>query len=104
MQCDCNKCYFCLNGHTTGIVHKQTRQKVDIEYKCGSVLNTDKCNVVRINLKTGSRYCRMCYRKCDDSLTVEEKLKQCKQSTMRCLQCKEHICKGCWAEGYDKHA
>ena len=103
VPCDCNKCFFCLNGHTTGIAHKQKRQKVDIEYKCGSVLNTDKCNVDRIGLKKGSSFCRMCYRNQPLELDSKTKKKNCKSSTMGCLQCQEHICKGCWDKGYDKH-
>ena len=104
VPCDCGECYFCINDHTTGIAHKKKRQKVNIEYKCGTRVTTDKCSVERMNLDTGNQYCRMCWRKCDDSLSGKEKKKKCKYSRMGCLICQEHICKGCWEEGYDKHA
>ena len=25
VPCDCEKCYFCVNGHTTGIAHRRKR-------------------------------------------------------------------------------
>ena len=27
IPCDCKKCYFCLNGHTTGIAHAGRKQR-----------------------------------------------------------------------------
>ena len=55
-------------------------------------------------LGKGSSYCRMCYRKQNESLDRDKKLVKCKASTMGCKVCQEHICKKCWEEGYDKHA
>jgi len=65
VPCDCNKCFFCLNGITTGIAHPPTKKaKVTVEYKCGKRVMTNKCTDVRVSLELkGGSYCRMCYRK-----------------------------------------
>ena len=73
--CDCEECYFCLNGHTTGIAHKQKKRKVVTEYKCGTRVTSKKCLDKRFDLKKGLCYCRMCYSKQDDSLTSKTKKK-----------------------------
>ena len=52
--CDCNKCFFCLNGITTGIAHPPTKKaKVTVEYKCGTRVTTKKCTDVRVSLGLG---------------------------------------------------
>ena len=95
-------CYFCKNGHTTGIAHK--RRKETTVYKCGTRVTNDECSVKRVGLGKGSNYCRMCYRKQDASWSFEQKKEKCRNSTMGCKICQEPICKHCWEEGYDKHA
>ena len=105
VPCECKdkNCYFCMNGHTTGIDHKRKREVV-VEYKCGTRVTSNECSDECVNLKKGSSYCKMCYRKQDDSLTSAMKRKKCKISDLGCTQCQEHICKFCWVEGYDKHS
>ena len=39
VPCDCEKCFFCLKGLTTGIAHKKN-ERVTIEYACGSCCHT----------------------------------------------------------------
>ena len=103
--CDCEKCFFCVHGLTSGIAHAGIKRKAVFHYQCGGRQVTDGCTDVRVNLGlSGSDYCRMCYRKLDDSLSTKEKKKAVKKfSQMGCNQCREPICKGCWDEGYDRH-
>ena len=61
VPCDCEKCFFCLKGLTTGIAHKKN-ERVKIEYTCGSRRHTKKCTTERVKLKNYSDYCRMCLR------------------------------------------
>jgi hypothetical protein len=63
LPCNCNQCFFCLNGITSGITHHRTKkQKVTVDYKCGTRVKTDKCTSKQVNLRLkAARYCRMCY-------------------------------------------
>ena len=113
MPYGCQKCYFCLNGHTTGIAHKAKKQRVKmVEVRTGLITWTEQCTTVRVNIDRGSSWCIQCYRKQEGDVDENGKLldkaqkkKNCKSSRMGCPQpgCKEHICKNCWAEGYDRH-
>ena len=47
--CVCDKCYFCLNGFTTGIAHKRKREAT-IVYRCNKRVTTEECNDDRVNL------------------------------------------------------
>ena len=77
MPCNCNKCYVCINGYTSGIAHKK-RARVSVEYKCNTRMKTDKCSEERVNLNNGCDYCKMCFRMRDVGLTVTQKRKLCK--------------------------
>jgi hypothetical protein len=109
VPCDCEKCFFCLHGLTTGIAHPKN-ERVTIEYACGSRRRTNKCSTERVLLKkkngddmVNSVYCRMCYRKQDnDEIETEVKKSRCRKSKFGCVQCKEPICDSCWPK-YDKH-
>lgn len=109
VPCDCEKCFFCLHGLTTGIAHPKN-ERVMIEYACGSRRRTNKCSSERVLLKkkngddmVNSAYCRMCYRKQDnDEIETEVKKSRCRKSKFGCVQCKEPICDSCWPK-YDKH-
>ena len=114
VPCNCDVCYFCQNGFTTGIAHRAKRQKVKVVYeKTGTIVWTKKCVEEAVDLdKNGCCYCKQCMRKLigavgEDGrkLNVKEKQKLGRWSTKGCPQpsCSEHICKECWAEGYDKH-
>ena len=64
VPCDCKECYFCLNGHTTGISHQQKYTKVKVvSSRTGLATWTDKCTDVAVNLGRGGDYCRQCMRK-----------------------------------------
>jgi hypothetical protein len=107
VPCDCNKCFVCLNGITTGIAHPPTKKaKVTMEYKCGTRVMTNKCTVMRVSLGMQlGIYCRMCYRKqLTTELSANETMKTSRTSAMGCAVCIAPICKECWKEGYDKHA
>ncbi len=106
LPCNCNQCFFCLNGITSGITHHPTKkQKVTEDHKCVTRVKTDKYTNKRVNLGLKvARYCRMCYRKQSSiELTSEVRKGACRTSKMGCLICKEPICKECWNDGYDKH-
>ena len=61
--CDCEKCFFCLNGLTNGIAHPPTKKrKVVVEYACGTRLTTNKCTNERVNILG------KCYRKQDSEM------------------------------------
>ena len=91
---------------------KCTKVKVVYE-KTGSIVRADKCVEEAVNLDRVSRYYKMCYRKLLDATGADGKKLNCKQKMAKveryskkgCPQpsCNEHICKECWAEGYDKH-
>ena len=59
IPCDCNKCFFCLNGITTGIAHPPKKKaKVIVEFKCGTRVTTNKCTDERLSLGLSSgKYC-----------------------------------------------
>ena len=112
LPCNCDMCYFCINGLTNGIAHPSPKKrKVEIITANHVRVKTDKCTTERIKLKDYADYCKMCYRKnikrlksensSVDARTIQKKL--CNKSSMGCAQCKELICKSCWEDGYDKH-
>ena len=108
VPCDCDKCFFCLNGLTTGIRHKKN-VKVVIEYKSGNRTRTRKCTnyPVLLKKKNGdpmkSQYCKMCYRLQDgEDISAKEKKSRCYYSRYGCPQCEEPICDSCWPN-YDVH-
>ena len=97
-------------GLTEGIEHKRKKQKVVVEYSCGSRLRTNKCTTDQVLLKTADgkkmssgRYCKMCYRNQPQGLSKAEKKANCRTSISGCGQCKETICTECWELGYDRH-
>jgi hypothetical protein len=112
VPCSCQECYFCLNGITTGVTHISKNSKLAVHYKCGATIRTARCVDVAVFLDKGCDYCKMCMRKLKgkigkngNKLTWNQKKNQCTTSTYGCPQrsCNEHVCRACWAEGYDKH-
>ena len=101
---DCKKCYFCLHGMTNGITHKDGSRDREVVYANGVRVKTKNCTDVQVNLFKSSQYCKMCYRKQDESICSGIRKKNCKFSKLGCPSCQESICKWCWAEGYDLHA
>ena len=98
--CECTKCYFCLNGFTTGIAHKSKKRKLVLHLKSGETIQTDKCAERPADIGKGSDYCKMCYRKQLSAthangkpLNAQEKRMKCKSSRLGCPQpsCMEHI-------------
>ena len=65
VPCNCGKCFFCLNGITTGIAHPPSKKaKVTVEYVCRTRVMMNKCTNKRVNLgMLSGSYCWMCYRK-----------------------------------------
>ena len=102
VPCDCNRCFFCINGHTSGIKHAGDKRR-SVVYKCGKRARTVKCTTARVNIGKGSKYCKMCFRKQGDEGTAAQRKKKCKFSRCGCPVCEEHICTSCWAVGYDLH-
>ena len=107
IPCDCGECFFCINGHTTGIAHKsRKKQKKEVFFANREILTTDKCTDVRVKLygeSKASRYCKMCYRNKPKDLSRSQKMKKINYSILGCAVCKEAVCDDCWEKGYDKH-
>ncbi len=106
LPCNCNQCFFYRNGITSIITHHPTKkQKVTVDYKCGTRVKTDKCTSEQINLGLEvAQYCRMFYQKQSSiELTSEVRKGACRTSKMGYPICKEPICKECWNDGYDTH-
>ena len=110
IPCDCNNCFFCLKGLTSGIAHKKPKKTITtfVQHDNTRIMTKD-CTIKRVNLGRGSQYCRMCYRKqCkgtedERARSAKEKESACYFSRTGCPSCDEPICKLCWAEGYDMH-
>ena len=102
IPCDCEECYFCLNGHTTGIERRGKKQKVTTVFANGARRKTNGCLDERVVIVNYS-YCRMCYRQQSDDLTRSQKVKACRTSRKGCPVCKEPICQTCLGQGYDMH-
>lgn len=93
---------FCLNNLTSGIAHKRKRGVVTtFIHRDNKRTKTVGCTDKRVNLDAGCDYCKQCYR--DRTGTREEKLYKINKSRLGCPNCGEHICKTCWAKGYDMH-
>ena len=99
--CNCKKCFFCINDHTSGIKHGKKRPT--IVYRCGKRARTSKCSAVRVNIGKSSKYCKICFRKQGDEGTVGQRKKKCRSSCLGCPICEEHICNSHWDSGYDLH-
>ena len=72
---DCEKCYFCLNGHTTGNDHKRKMRIFFTGHKSGTRVMSGDCIEQRASLQKTPRYCGMCYRKQDELLSKKFKKK-----------------------------
>ena len=106
VPCNCQECYFCINGLTTGIDHKKRKERVSVVYaqKNKRVKMTTCADVaVRVKLakyaKGRGRYCGMCYRNQPGKCSATKK-KKCRRSYMGCPFCEEPVCKSCW-NNYD---
>ena len=103
IPCNCKKCYFCLNGHTSGIAHANRKRPPVVGYKCGTRVRTKKCSVVRVDLGKGGSYCRMCYRNTGKTSSTAEKKRKCKYSRLGCAIWRETFFTECRESGYDLH-
>ena len=100
VPCNCQVCYLCINGLTTGITHKTKRKAETVVYKCNKRMKVTECSKMGgdrcdLNMKN-TQYCRMCYRDRPSTETAKEKRKACKQSKLGCPRCKVPICTSCW--------
>ena len=98
------------NGHTSGIAHASKKGAVGppvlATFNCNKRMRLEKCADVkdRVDLKkSGSDYCKMCYRKQGKVGTFNQKRKKCSKSRLGCPFCKEPVCDNCWKSGYDRH-
>ena len=99
--CDCEKCFFCIHGLTSGVAHAGVKRKAVFHYQCGGRLVTKGCTEERVDSGgTGSSYCRMCYRNAPGTLSAKDKRKLCKTSRLGYNQCRETICEVWWEQGY----
>jgi hypothetical protein len=106
--CDCEKCFFCIHGLTSGVSHAGIKQETIFDYQCGDRSVTKRCTEERIRLvKESSKpmngsYCRICVQNNKWEMTHRLKQKDTIYSTMGYNQCREPICKACRATGYNK--
>ena len=102
VPCECKKCFFCLNNLTSGIAHKRKRGAgTTFIHRDNKRTKTVGCTDKRVNLQADNNYCKQCYR--ERPGTREQKLHKINKSRLGCPNCGEHICKYCWAKGYDMH-
>ena len=112
--CDCGQCFFCVNGLTNDIAHKDTVKRKSAKKNKKEVVECSEERVV-CTKEDGQPYkwndfCRMCYRKQKNDVGVDGKnlawkvkAKKSRLSKMGCANCNEPICTECWEEGYDMH-
>ena len=101
--CECNQCFFCLNGMTNGIHHKQKVTVVSPGGRKKRDLDVKQCSSELQRIRDKSKYCRMCYRNQPAGLSIKKKKESCTASRFGCPSCDEPICKKCWNKGYDLH-
>jgi hypothetical protein len=102
VPCGCKYCFFCKNGFTTGVAHKQKKQtKTIFVHHDNSRTVTKDCTDTRVDLLRGNQYCRQCYR--ERTGTSTEKKQGIPYSRLGCPSCDEHVCDSCWEKGYDRH-
>jgi hypothetical protein len=98
VPCGCKCCFFCLNGFTTGVAHKQKkRTKTTFIHHDNSRKVTKDCTDKRVNFLRGNSYCRQCYR--EGSGSKKEKMENIPYSRLGCPSCDEHVCDSCWEKG-----
>ena len=92
IPCGCKKCFFCMNGMTSGIDHSPTSRKEKKRKRDEKV-----CSIERVDLGRGGSYCRPCYRKQSNmSETHTQKRKGCASTRLGCKGCEEFVCAQCW--------
>ena len=106
VPCDCGQCFFCINGHTTGISHNRKSKKATVVYtnKKLKVTGCSKDAVALEKLSGSGEYCRMCYNKLKGTKfgnlkahqLYEWKRRQCNWSIKGCSSCEVPICEKCW--------
>jgi hypothetical protein len=95
LPCDCTKCYFCKNGHTSGACRKRDREYT-VAFKCGKRQRTKKCTEERVTIASYSDYCRLCYKKKPKDMPATQKRKESKRSSKGCGSCQVLVCEECW--------
>jgi hypothetical protein len=103
IPCGCKRCFFCLNGFTSGVDHKHAKrtQTTFVQHDNSRTVTKD-CTDKRVNLLRGTSYFKQCYR--ERSGSKKEKLENISYSRFGCPSCDEHVCDSCWEKGYDRHA
>lgn len=80
VPCNCNTCYFCINGITTGIDHKKRKERVSVVYaQKNKRVKMTTCADVAVRVKLAKyakgRYCGMCYRNQPGKCSATKKMK-----------------------------
>jgi hypothetical protein len=75
IPCDCNNCFFCPKGLTTGIEHKkpEVTKMVFIQHDNSHTVVTKGCTDKQVDLTRGGSYCRMCFRKSKGAVGADGK-------------------------------
>jgi hypothetical protein len=112
VPCQCEICFFCVNGMTTGIDHKKGRkrrtevkQPVDAMHGGGD----NQCSITERGLVRESdgesQRCKVCYqrrRSMNPKISAKEPRKACKGTRLGCPSCQAFVCKDCWS-GYEHY-
>ena len=93
------RCFFCMNGLTHGITHKEKGAKRPTPSK-----SKRQCPKIRVSFKKGKvvqgrcGYCMAEVMKANPGMTQDDarKVKGVKQPTMGCDVCEEYVCKAHW--------
>jgi hypothetical protein len=98
LPCDCKKCYFCINGHTSSACRKRDKEYT-VEFKCSKRQRTKKCTTEGVTIASSGSYCRLCYKKKPKKdMPAKQKKKESNNSTKGCESCQVLVCSDCLPE------
>ena len=92
LPCNCEQCFFCKNGKTSGITHKPK-----IRFRENLVPRGHSAQ--REQVAIHSQRCKSCYEKKKQehpSWKSRAIVKKCKKGTLGCKACNEVVCEYCW--------
>jgi hypothetical protein len=113
LPCACKKCFFCKNGFTRGVAHKQPpgmprfRVRVDPPSPEKPPAKPDKHSRKRINVKKDTDWCKVCTKSeqeahpelTQNALRDSGRIKRTRQGCLECCSGRGvPICKDCWPE------
>jgi hypothetical protein len=103
IPCDCNACFFCLNGMTNGIYNKQS--KMIVVYEDGTKKKRAvECDKLRETIFKSGQPCVACLAQLKVTQpqlrSWADRRMLAKSSTKGCRVCRQAVCAKCW-ESYE---